>query len=564
MTDKMSAEEYLKEFDREMLTFHQNTLFKAMGFTAEEVKMPRIAIVNSWSEQSPGHVHLRELSEAAKAGVRNAGGMPFEINVIGPCGSFGCSTDDISHFDFPTRDVILTSIETALRQGWCDGWIGFASCDKIVPAMLMAAVRLNRPCIIVPGGSMLPGHYKGEWLTVGSGVNKYFELFPHGCNDPQAFDAMTSASGYCAGTCSEMTTGSTMQVLTEALGMALPYASTTPAVIAEIKHRAKLAGQKILELAKKNIRPLDIITEKSMKNAMRVDMAVCGSTNTIVHLQAIAHEAGLNVTLDDWEQASRDVYPICETAPTGNRTVCDLHYAGGVPAVMKEISDSLDLSCITVTGNTVGENIAQAEVKDRQVIHERNNPLYDMGAIKVLKGNLAPGGAVCRQSVVDNRDMLCHDFRARVFDYHKDALAAVLAGEIQPNDAIILRYEGPKGGPAMTELYFVVTAIKRMKVKDIAVITDGRFSGFTSGMVAIGHVSPEAYVGGPLALVNEGDTIHVDIPNGILDLKIPCEEFDARAKAWAVPDKKVPYRGVLNVYRQMALQAPEGAGWALE
>lgn len=561
--EKTIVDEYLKKFDEQLLTFHQESFFKAMGFTHDEIQRPRIAIVNSWSEQSPAHVHLRDLAEAVKAGVRNYGGMPFEINVIGPCGSLGVTTDEISHYDFPTRDVILTSIETALRQGKCDGWIGLASCDKIVPAMLMAAARLDRPCIIVPGGSMLPGNYHGKWVTTGLGTDMFFQKYPDGNVDPDDFDLMTSACGYCAGTCAELTTGVTMQMLCEALGMAIPYSSTVPAVIAQTKHLAKAAGKKIMELAAKGIKPSDIITEQAVRNAIKLNMAVCGSTNTVIHLQGLVHELGLPVTLDTWNEISEQVYPICSISRTGEYSVCDLHYAGGVPAVLKEISEELDLNCMTVTAENMGKNIEKAEVLDRRVIHEKNNPLFKLGAIKILKGNIAPDGAVVRQSVITNRELLSADFNAKVFDNHHDALGAVLQGKIKAMDAIVLKYEGPRGGPAMTELYFVVTAVKKMGLKDIAIITDGRFSGNTQGMVAIGNVSPEAYVGGPLALIEDGDIIHIDIPEGKMDLRVDEEILEARRAAWTPPEKPVQ-KGVLAVYRHFALQATEGAGWGLE
>lgn len=561
--DNNLVNEYLKKFDDQLLTFHQESFFKAMGFTHDEIQRPRIAIVNSWSEQSPAHVHLRELAEAVKAGVRNYGGMPFEINVIGPCGSFGVTTDEISHYDFPTRDVILTSIETALRQGKCDGWIGLASCDKIVPAMLMAAARLDRPCVIVPGGSMLPGNYKGEWVTTGLGTDIFFKKYPDGNVDPDDFDVMTSACGYCPGTCAELTTGVTMQMLSEALGMSVPYSSTVPSVIAQTKHLAKLAGQKILELAEKGIKPSDIITVDSMRNAIKLNMAVCGSTNTVIHLQGLAHELGLPITLDTWNEISEEVYPICSISRTGEYSICDLHYAGGVPAVLKEISDTLDLDSMTVTGETVAKNIEKAKVTDRRVIHEKDDPLFKLGAIKVLKGNIAPEGAVVRQSVISNRDLLVADFNARVFDSHHEALGAVLQGDIKPMDAIVLKYEGPRGGPAMTELYFVVTAVKKMGLTNIAIITDGRFSGNTQGMVAIGHVAPEAYVGGPMAFIENGDTIHIDIPEGKMDLLVSDEVLAQRKSEWTVPDKPIQ-KGVLAVYRNFALQAYDGAGWQLD
>lgn len=558
-----NKEKLIEKFDHDLFNFYHHSLFKSMGFNSDDVRQPRIAIVNSWSEQSPAHIHFRELADIIKAGVRNAGGTPFEINVLGPCPSFGMDSDEISHLDLPTRELILNSIEDALRMGWCDGWIGLASCDKIVPAMLLAAIRLNRPCIIIPGGTMIPGHYNGDWFTFGKGLNLFFQKYGDKNVDEADFERLTSACGSCIGTCSEMTTGTTMQILTEAIGLALPYSSTVPSVFAEHRQLARTAGRQIIELAKKKIKPSDIITEESIKNAIKVDMAVCGSTNTLIHLQALAYEAKLNITLDTWDQISKEIFPICPISPSGPFTVADLHKAGGIPAIMKELSGKLNLDCLTVTGKKVWENIKDASIKNSEVIYSCSKPLSQQGAIKVLRGNLAPRGAIVRQTVITNRELLNHRFNARVFNCHKDALGAILAGEIKPHDAIVLRYEGPKGGPAMAEMYFIVTAVKKVGVKDIAVITDGRFSGFTQGMVAIGHVCPEAYVGGPLAFVVDGDVIHVDIPNGKLELEVDASTLESRQENWQ-PPKKDFYKGILAIYRNNALQADQGAGWPTE
>ncbi len=549
-----------------MLGFQQSALFKAMGYTSDEIRRPRIAIVNSWSEQSPGHVHLRELSESVKAGIRAAGATPFEFNVLGPCSSFAGSTDDLIHYDMPQRETICTSIETGLRVGWCDGWVGLATCDKIVPAMLMAAIRLNRPCIIVPGGSMIPGHYKGDWVALGRGGDIFAEKYRDKEVDQNDFEELTSACGTSCGACSEMTTGSTMMVLTEALGMALPYSSTVPAVMAEIKQRAQTAGDRIVKLAAGNVRPRDIINEKAIENAIKVDMAVCGATNTVVHLQALAHEGQLDINLDTWDRLSKQTPVLCNVAPSGPYSVCDLHWAGGIPAVMKEISSLLHLEAMTCTGETLEKNISQAKVRNNEVILPKDKPLYKEGAITILKGNLAPRGAIIRHTIVPNRDLLNYTFNAKVFDSYQSALEAILTGspkKIETGDVLVCRYEGPRGGPAMAELFFLTDALKKAGIRDVAIITDGRFSGFTRGLVAIGYVCPEAYIGGPLALVKDNDKIQVNVSARMLNLNISEDEMNARRAVWQPPVKEFN-KGVLAIYRNNALQADQGAGWPLE
>lgn len=556
------VKEFLEDYDRKMLGFQQSALFKAMGYTSDQIKKSRIAIVNSWSEQSPGHFHLRELSKAITLGVTAAGATAFEINVLGPCSSFAGNTDDLVHYDMPQRETICNSIETGLRVGWCDGWVGLATCDKIVPAMLMAALRLNRPCLIVLGGSMIPGHYQGEWVALGRGGNIFAE---NQAIDPEAFEELTSACGTCSGACSEMTTGSTMMVMTEALGMGLPYSSTVPAAMAEIKQRAYQAGEQIVKLVKNNIRPSDIITEKSIENAIKVDMAVCGATNSVLHLQALAHETKLKITLDTWDRISQKTPVLCNVAPSGPYSVCDLHWAGGIPAVMKEISDLLHLDVLTCTGKTLAENIAKAKITNHEVILSKNQPLYKEGAIAILKGNLAPIGAIIRHTIVTNRALLDYEFTAKVFDSYLDALEAILTGNpkrIEPGDIVVCRYEGPRGGPAMGEMFFLTDALKKAALKDVAVITDGRFSGFTRSVVAIGYVAPEAYVGGPLALVQDYDKIQLDVAARQLNLNVSEEELARRKAAWLPPAQNFK-KGVLAIYRDKALQADQGAGWPI-
>ncbi len=564
--DRIAEDEKEKSPPSLNIEYGHRVIFKAMGFTSEELSLPRIAVVNSWSEQSPGHIHLRAISEGVKAGIRMAGGMPFEINVIGPCTVLGSGLPDIS-YDLPQREAILSSIESALHVGWCDGWVGIGSCDKIVPGMLLAALRLNRPFIFIGGGQMLPCDYEGERL----GFVRGMEIITRELNKlntgelpvdryRKRLEEITDCCGTSAGACPEMTTGNSMQLLTEALGFSLPGSSTSVALSAEKIWQSKETGKRIVDLARNKIRPLDLFTIASLKNAMAVEMAICGGTNSIVHLQSCVHEANLDCPLDIWDEMSRKVPALTFVAPSGPYVLYDFHRAGGVPVVMKKIEKFLDQTCLTVTGKTVGENLSNIMPVDSDVIRSLENPVWPEGALAILKGNLAPRGAVTRHTVVENKDLLISTYTARVFNSLQESLEAIHEGKVKPGDALVSRYQGPRGGPAMTESLAIVGALRMRGVKDVAIITDGRFSGWTKGYLAIGHVCPEAQVGGPLALLQDGDRIHVDIPNRRLDVELSEQEMKRRKAKWSPPEQ-THIKGVLAIYAKMALQADQGAGW---
>jgi dihydroxy-acid dehydratase len=546
--------------------YGHRVIFKAMGFTTEELAMPRIMIVNSWSEQSPGHSHLRAVSEGVKAGIRMAGGMPFEINVIGPCSVLNAGPADMQ-FDLPQREAILASIESAMHVGFCHGWVGLGSCDKIVPGMLLAALRMNRPFAFIGGGQMLPCDYEGSRFGFVRGMEimgeemKKLNTGKITLEDYEAsLEKYTDCCGSSAGACGEMTTGNSMQLLTEALGFSVPGSSTSLAVSAEKIWQAKETGKKIVELARKETKPLDIFTAGALRNAMAVEMAICGGTNSVVHLQSCVHEAGLNITLDDWDEMSKKVPALVAVAPTGPYVLFDMHKAGGVPVVMKKIQQYLDESCLTVTGKTVGENLAQVEDVESDVIRSLSNPVWNEGALAVLKGSLAPRGAVCRHTIVEDKSLLDTTYTARVFNSMKEVVEWLASGKLKSKDVVVFRNQGPRGGPAMTECLGLIYAIRATGLKDVAIITDGRFSGWTKGYLAIGNVCPEAQVGGPLALVEDGDIIRVDIPNRKLDLQVSEEELAKRRARWT-PSDQSHVTGTLLMYAKLALQADEGAGW---
>ena len=548
------------------IEYGHRVIFKAMGFTSEELSLPRIAVVNSWSEQSPGHSHLRAISEGVKAGIRMAGGMPFQINVIGPCTVLGRDFSDMS-YDLPQREAILSSIESALHVGWCEGWVGIGSCDKIVPGMLLAALRLDRPFIFIGGGQMLPCDYEGERFGFVRGmeiISREFNELTEGRlpieDYEKKLEELTDCCGSSAGACGEMTTGNSMQLLTEALGFSLPGSSTSVAVSAEKIWQAKETGKRIVGLARANTKPSDIFTLDSMKNAMAVEMAICGGTNSLVHLQSCAHEASIDCTLDMWDEMSRKVPALVAVAPSGPYVLYDFHKAGGVPVVMKKIEKYLDLARPTVTGKTVGENLIGIKPLDSDVIRSIENPVWPEGALAVLKGNLAPRGAVTRHTVVDNKELLQKVFTAHVFNSIQEVMEAAHGGKLKPGDAVVCCYQGPRGGPAMTECLAIIGALRMRGVKDVAVITDGRFSGWTKGYLAIGNVCPEAQVGGPLALIQDGDKIRVDVPNRRLDAEISEEEMKRRKSKWTPPDQS-KVTGTLAMYAKTALQADQGAGW---
>ncbi len=560
----------LEQFEQFRMEYGHKCIFKAMGFTSQELSLPRIAVVNSWSEQSPGHIHLRAVADGVKAGIRMAGAMPFEINVIGPCTMLGRTVLDAAHYDLPQREAILASIESALHVGWCDGWVGIGSCDKIIPGMMLAALRLNRPFIFLGGGQMIPSEYEGKNIGYVDGQEIIIRELQKLKGAPDLveeyeckMEAITNCCGSSAGACGEMSTGNTLALLTEAMGFSLPGSSTSPGVAAEKIWQAKETGQRIVDLARKKITPRDILSLNALKNGIATNMAICGGTNSLIHLQSYAHEAEIPCSLDTWDEVGRKVPALCGVVPSGPYTLSDLHKAGGVPVVMKRIRTFLDEKCLTVTGHTVGKNLAGVQLKDSDVIRPLENPIWPEGALAILKGNLAPRGAVTRHTIVENKDLLQRTFTARVFNSVNETIEALLSGKPKPvkaGDALVIRYIGPRGGPAMPCGLSVVRALKLAQVKDIAIITDGRFSGFTKGYLAIGHVCPEAQVGGPLALVQDGDRISVDIPNRGLNVELSEAEMKKRMSRWTPPDPS-HLIGIIAMYARTALQADQGAGW---
>ena len=533
------------------------SLFKASGLTDEEISRPLIGVVSSKNEIIPGHVHLDKIAEAVKAGVRIAGGTPLEFPAIGVCDGIAMGHVGMK-YSLASRELIADSIESmALAHGF-DALVLIPNCDKIVPGMLIAASRLNIPSIICSGGPMLSMNFNGKDRD----LNTAFEAvgaFKAGTIDEQGLLDLEEAACPTCGSCSGMFTANSMNCLCEVLGMALPGNGTIPAVYSERIRLAKQAGMKIMELLERNIRPRDIITPDALYNALRVDMALGCSTNSMLHLPAIAYEAKAPISLDYANEISEATPNLCHLAPAGDHHVQDLYAAGGVTAVMNELAkaDLLKLDTITVTGKTQGENIKGREVKDYSVIRPLDNPYSKTGGIAVLKGNLAVDGSVVKRSAVA-AEMLQHEGPAKVYDSEDEAIAAIYAGKIKAGDVVVIRYEGPKGGPGMREMLSPTSAICGMGLdKDVALITDGRFSGATRG-AAIGHVSPEAMEGGPIAFVKDGDIIEIDITKGILNVKVSDEEMAERKKNWTPNEPKIK-TGYLKRYSKLVSSAMQGA-----
>ncbi|MCX7748659.1 MAG: dihydroxy-acid dehydratase [Clostridia bacterium] len=533
------------------------SLFKAMGYTDEEIKRPLIGVVNSKNEIVPGHIHLNTITEAVKAGIRMAGGTPVEFGAIGVCDGIAMGHMGMK-YSLATRELIADSCEAMGLAHSFDGMVFIPNCDKIVPGMLMAAARINVPSIFISGGPMLSLKRNGRYLDLNS-VFEAVGAFKAGkMTEEEVCDYEDHACPGC-GSCSGMFTANSMNCLTEVLGLGLPGNGTVPAVYAERIRLAKMAGMKVMELVEKDIKPSDILNSRTFENALAMDMALGCSTNSILHLPAIANEAGVEINLDIVNEISNKVPNLCKLAPAGDHHVQDLYAAGGVQAVMKELSKKglLHLDLITVTGKTVGENIENAKVLDKEVIRDIDNPYSPTGGIAVLRGNIAPDGAVVKRAAVAP-EMLVHKGPARVFDSEDAAIEAIYNGKIVKGDVVIIRYEGPKGGPGMREMLGPTSAIAGMGLdKDVALITDGRFSGATRG-ASIGHASPEAMEGGPIAAVREGDIVSIDIPNGKLDVDVTAEELKNRLTEWKAPSPKIT-KGYLGRYAKLVSSASTGA-----
>ena len=534
------------------------SLLYALGFTDEEIRRPLIGVVSSHNEIIPGHMNLDKIAEAVKAGVSAAGGTPIMFPAIAVCDGIAMGHIGMK-YSLVTRDLIADSTEAMAMAHQFDGLVMIPNCDKNVPGLLMAAARLNIPTIFVSGGPMLAGHLKNGKRSCLSHMVEAVGAYYAGTLDEEGVrDYEENACPSC-GSCSGMYTANSMNCLTEAIGMALPGNGTIPAPYSARIRLAKHAGMKIMELVEKNIRPRDIMTPAAFHNAETVDMALGCSTNTMLHLPAIAHEAGVEINLDTANTISAGTPNLCHLAPAGDTFMEDLDLAGGVYAVMKELTkkDLLDLSVMTVTGKTMKENLEGVKNLNPEIIRPIEDPYSTSGGIAVLRGNLAQDGCVVKQSAVA-QEMMVHEGPARVFDSEEDAISAIYARQINPGDVVVIRYEGPKGGPGMREMLNPTSAIVGMGLgSSVALITDGRFSGATRG-ASIGHVSPEAAAGGTIALVQDGDLIAIDIPNCKIELKVSDEELAVRRANWVCPEPKVK-TGYLARYAKLVSSADKGA-----
>ncbi len=533
------------------------SLYKAMGYTDEELAQPIIGVANSYNEIIPGHVHLNDIVKAVRAGIAYGGGTPVEFGVIGVCDGIAMHHAGMK-YSLASRELIADSVEVMAMAHPFDGLVLVTNCDKITPGMLMAALRINIPAIVISGGPMMTGRKDGrktDVITVFEAVGRVKAGAMSEADLGNLEDVACPGCGSCAG----MFTANTMNCMTEALGLGLPGNGTIPAVDARRVRLAKKAGRKIMELVQKNIRPRDIANLDAFRNAIAVDMALGGSTNTVLHLPAIAREAQLEFNLDLFDELSARTPNLCSISPTGPYHLEDLDAAGGIQAVLAELAKArlVNAACMTVTGRTVGENITGIASADAEVIRPLDRPYHGEGGIAILRGNLAPDGAVVKQAAVDPQ-MLKNRGTARVFDCEEDAVASIMGRKIKPGDVVVIRYEGPKGGPGMREMLTPTSIIAGMGLdKEVALITDGRFSGGTRG-AAIGHVSPEAMDGGPIALVRDGDIIAIDIPAKKLTLEIGDEELQRRRREWKAPEPKIK-EGYLSRYAKMVTSASTGA-----
>ena len=533
------------------------SLFKSLGLIDQEIGHPFVGIVNSYNDIVPGHINLDKIAAAVKAGVRLAGGVPFEFQTIAVCDGIAMNHIGMK-YSLGSRELIADSVEIMAMAHAFDALVFIPNCDKVVPGMLMAAARLNLPSIFVSGGPMLAGVSNRRAIS----VTQIFEGVGEaaiGKIDMQQLACLEEQACPTCGSCSGMFTANSMNCLTEAIGMALPGNGTIPAVYSERIRLAKQTGLKIMELLDQNVRPLDIMTPAAFHNAITMDMAIGCSTNSVLHLLAIADEAGVNIDLDLFNQVSERTPHLCKISPAGFHHMEDLYHAGGVQAIYNELSkgDLVNLEVMTVTGAVLGENIAVAPVRDYEVIRPLDNPYNHSGGLAILFGNLAPEGAVVKKGAVDP-EMMQHQGPARVFNNEEDAVAAILAQKIRAGDVVVIRYEGPQGGPGMREMLTPTSVIAGMGLdREVALITDGRFSGATRG-ASMGHVSPEASSGGPIALVEEGDIIQIDIPAHRLQLLVDDIELANRLGRWTKPQPNIK-TGYMKRYAEMVQSASRGA-----
>jgi dihydroxy-acid dehydratase len=534
------------------------SLLKALGITDEEMKKPFIGVAQAANEIIPGHLHLKNIAQAAKDGIRMAGGVPFEFSTIGVCDGIAMNHEGMK-YSLPSRELIADSIEVMAKAHAFDALVLVPNCDKIVPGMIMGAIRVNIPTILVSGGPMLAGFCQGENIAL-SNVFEAVGKFQTGSINEKQLKEVEDYACPGVGSCAGLYTANSMNIWSEAVGIALPGNGTIPAVDARRVRLAKHAGMKIMELLKKDVKFLDIISKKAIENAIAVEMALGGSSNTMLHSLAIASEAGVPFDIDDFNQIREQVPQLCSLSPAGEYHIQDLDRAGGISALFKELTKKkkiINLGEITVTGKDVGQNIKDALILNNKVIRTIENSYNPKGGIVFLKGNLAPQGGVVKSSAV-HPDMLRHEGPARVFESEEESTKAILEGKIKKGDVIVIRYEGPKGGPGMREMLTPTSAIAGMGLdKEVALVTDGRFSGATRG-ASIGHIAPEAAMGGPIAIVEEGDIIEIDIPEKKLNIKLEEEEIKERLKKLKLPESKVK-SGYLKYYTDFVGPADKGA-----
>ena len=532
------------------------SLLRACGVTDEDMERPFIGVANSFTDIVPGHVHLNSIAEAVKTGINNAGGVAFEFNTMAICDGIAMNHEGM-RYSLASREIIADTVESMAMAHQFDGLVLIPTCDKIVPGMLMAAARLDIPSIVVTGGPMLPGEFKGKSVDL-IDVYEAVGAVSSGKMSEEDLDELERCACPGPGSCAGLFTANTMACITESIGMSLPYCATTHAVAGKKIRLSRESGEQILELIKNNITPSKIMTQSAFENAVAVDLALGGSSNTALHLPAIANELadkGIEVDLDLFNDLSRKIPHITSISPSGVHSMIDLDKAGGIPGVLKVLESKLDMDVMTCTARSLKENIKNAKVQDEEVIRSLDNPIHSEGGIAVLKGNLAPNGSVIKQGAVD-KEMMVHEGPAKVYDSEEECVKSIFNGDVMEGDVIVIRYEGPKGGPGMREMLNPTSSISGMEIKSVALITDGRFSGGTRGP-CVGHVSPEAMAGGPIAAVNNGDIIRIDIPNRILELKVSDGEIKNRIEMAAKPNRKV--KGSLARYMKLVTSADEGA-----
>ena len=525
-------------------------LFKSLGLEDDDIAKPLIGIANSYTNIVPGHIHLRTIGEAVKEGILSAGGTPFEFNTIAVCDGIAMGHEGM-RYSLPSREIIADSVEIMLQAHSLDGLVMISNCDKITPGMLMAAARVNIPAIMVTGGPMAAGRHHGKKISYSAMPEALGQVAAGKMAEGELLEMESNACPGC-GSCSGMFTANTMACMTEALGLSLPYCATSLANSAFKARLARATGKQIIKLVQDDLKPSQILTKEAFQNAIALDMALGGSTNTTLHLPAIAKEAGINLPLSTFDEIGRKVPHLCSMIPSGIYALEDLDAAGGVPAVMHELGNLLHTELPTVSGKTVSENIKDAKVLDREVIHSLSNPVHKEGGIAILTGNLAPKGSVIKTAGV-SPNMQRHTGPAKVYDSEKDALTAIRGKGIKSGDVVVIRYEGPRGGPGMPEMLFPTATIAGMGLAEsVALITDGRFSGATRGG-SIGHVAPEAFDGGPIAVIQNGDTITIDIPNRVLKVELTDNELKARLAAWKPRPPKIS-KGILSRYQPTAIE----------